>query len=430
VLILYAVFSFDSKTPSPSLYTFVPIIGAGLIIVFSNGRNLVGKLLGSKLLVGIGLISYSSYLWHQPLLAFAKLRSIHTLSTIMLVFLCFLSLALGYVSWKYIETPFRNKSIITKRFVLSMLTLALFLIGVGLIGYYQKGFENRLGPDLLKSLNPNSGRLDRCLEEIDRDKGYTCIIGNVNVSPSIAMIGDSHATRLTKRMDEVLKEMNVSAVVYSGSGCIPLLDVGEKSQYMTNKSCRAFIKNAYNEILSMDLIKKVILVSEWSFYTEGFRGQGNTGLYLLLSDTQSIKISLPENKNVIARGLKRTRQALEKSGKLVYIVKSVPEYREAPNKMLTKLRFFNTDVIPNSSYLISKEKYQSRNFAINEIMSNENLDRWSVIIDPYDLYCQSTFCSFSNKNFESFYEDDNHLSYLGSKILVQKIIDKLNLSRN
>ena len=71
-LIIYAIFKFDNQLPFPSFYALVPTIGAGLIILCATQITFVGKLLGNKLLVGIGLISYSAYLWHQPLLAFSK----------------------------------------------------------------------------------------------------------------------------------------------------------------------------------------------------------------------------------------------------------------------------------------------------------------------------------------------------------------------
>jgi peptidoglycan/LPS O-acetylase OafA/YrhL len=71
-LILYAVFAFSSDTPTPGAYTLIPAVGAALIILFATPATHVGALLGSKAFVGMGLISYSAYLWHQPIFAFAR----------------------------------------------------------------------------------------------------------------------------------------------------------------------------------------------------------------------------------------------------------------------------------------------------------------------------------------------------------------------
>ena len=73
-MLIYPIIWFNKYTPFPSLYTLVPTIGTALIILFTTQKTIVGKLLGSKLFVGIGLISYSAYLWHQPLLAFYSLN--------------------------------------------------------------------------------------------------------------------------------------------------------------------------------------------------------------------------------------------------------------------------------------------------------------------------------------------------------------------
>jgi peptidoglycan/LPS O-acetylase OafA/YrhL len=66
-LILYAILTFDNRTPFPSFYTLIPAVGTALIILFTNDKTAVGKILNHKVFVGIGLISYSLYLWHHPL---------------------------------------------------------------------------------------------------------------------------------------------------------------------------------------------------------------------------------------------------------------------------------------------------------------------------------------------------------------------------
>jgi len=145
LLITYAVFAFNKSTPFPSIYAVIPTIGTALVILFAHPQTLVGNLLGSKGLVNIGLISYSAYLWHQPLFAFARHRSDGEQSATLLLVLSCIALVLAYVSCKYIEKPFRNRGHINRRtlFVLSLIASAS-LIAVGAYGYYKDGFIDRL----------------------------------------------------------------------------------------------------------------------------------------------------------------------------------------------------------------------------------------------------------------------------------------------
>ena len=115
-LILVATLRFDKDTPFPSFYTLVPTVGAVLIIIYGDKNTLIGRLLSIKAITMIGLCSYSAYLWHQPLLAFAKLGEMQgSLSLQTRIVLIVSSLLLAYLSWRFIETPFRNKAKFTRR---------------------------------------------------------------------------------------------------------------------------------------------------------------------------------------------------------------------------------------------------------------------------------------------------------------------------
>ncbi|MGB0960215.1 MAG: acyltransferase family protein [Halocynthiibacter sp.] len=135
--IVFAIFAYDESTPFPSLYTLVPIIGVVLVILFAGNGTITAKALSTKPCVGIGLISYSAYLWHQPIFAFTRLhqKSID-LPLLQVSFLILLSFGLAYLSWRYIEKPFRNPRFLTRSFILSLSAIILFFMAV--IGHFSK----------------------------------------------------------------------------------------------------------------------------------------------------------------------------------------------------------------------------------------------------------------------------------------------------
>ena len=159
-LITYAVFAYSNQTPFPSVYTLVPTLGAALIIIFARSGTLVGKLLSSKPFVGIGLISYGAYLWHQPMFAFARQRVLGQPSMHLILGLAVLSFAFAYMSWKYIERPFRNKHRISQKnvFVYGAICSALF-VGLGFAGTLNNGYKDRFPQEafLLNGLHLNLG---------------------------------------------------------------------------------------------------------------------------------------------------------------------------------------------------------------------------------------------------------------------------------
>jgi peptidoglycan/LPS O-acetylase OafA/YrhL len=148
LLITYAVIVFDRNVPFPSFYALVPTVGTAFVILFANQRSLIGKLLNTQILVSIGLISYSAYLWHQPLFAFARIRGKEPLSTPLVSILSLAAVGCAYVSWKYIEKPFRNRALIgrTTIFVTAGAMSLLFVL-IGLVGLTTNGLAYRYSED-------------------------------------------------------------------------------------------------------------------------------------------------------------------------------------------------------------------------------------------------------------------------------------------
>ena len=108
LLITYSVLVFDDKTPHPSLYTLIPVLGVALIIGFASEDDWVGRLLGRKLFVWIGLISYSAYLWHFPIFALSRHTPVDHSNLEKLEWVL-LALILSAISYVLIEKPFRDR---------------------------------------------------------------------------------------------------------------------------------------------------------------------------------------------------------------------------------------------------------------------------------------------------------------------------------
>ena len=147
-LILYAIATFDDGTPHPGVYTLLPVIGTVLVILFTTPDTLCARLLSTPILVGIGLISYSVYLWHQPLFAFFRLQSPEAPSETVMMLLAMASLALGWLSWRYVEQPFRDRKKFSRRRIFQYSALgSAFFLGLGLTGNAYDGFLDRYPPN-------------------------------------------------------------------------------------------------------------------------------------------------------------------------------------------------------------------------------------------------------------------------------------------
>jgi peptidoglycan/LPS O-acetylase OafA/YrhL len=131
LFIIASIFLFDEETPFPSVYALLPTVGAALILLYALPDTYIGKILASKFLVFVGLISYSAYIWHQPVLAFSRYY-FSSISTYLSAFLIIIIFLLSVFTWRYIERPFRNKSAISGKFIfIFSLVCSLFFVTFG-----------------------------------------------------------------------------------------------------------------------------------------------------------------------------------------------------------------------------------------------------------------------------------------------------------
>ncbi|MEM9502329.1 MAG: acyltransferase [Cyanobacteria bacterium P01_E01_bin.43] len=145
VLIVASIFLFSGHTQHPSYFTLIPVIGTLLVLLYAKEGTLVARLLSLKVLVGIGLISYSLYLWHQPLFSFARILSFEEPSTTLFLGLVLIAFALSYLMWRFVEQPFRRKSVVsTPSLVTSCVAATVLLCAVGASLHIGQGFPVRI----------------------------------------------------------------------------------------------------------------------------------------------------------------------------------------------------------------------------------------------------------------------------------------------
>lgn len=231
-MILLAVFTYHKDMPFAGVYALLPVGGAILIILFGQAGTLAARLLSHAVPVGIGLVSYSAYLVHQPLFAFARIRSPEEPGTLFLVILCLASLGLGWASWRFVERPFRGvrSAALPGRAALfgvfgavaaGLMAVAITLkMGEGFPDRMQERYAGEIGSDALLRMG---GRLPDCqpetvrsaVEQFERDR-RRCLQSRAEGLPTVVVLGDSHAEHLFNGIASGLPEENVAIYIQNG----------------------------------------------------------------------------------------------------------------------------------------------------------------------------------------------------------------------
>ncbi|MGC4079225.1 MAG: acyltransferase family protein [Rubrivivax sp.] len=244
-LLAAAVFGFDRQTPFPGAWALVPTLGAALLILCATPRTVAGRLLGSRPLVGLGLLSYSAYLWHQPLLALARHRSLQPPGHVLLAGVALASLGLAYASWRWVERPFRRPGRFDRREVFMLAaTGSVAFFAAGLAGHLAHGFPGRL-PPAAQIAELELPRVDNgwCFYSVDSiaslpvgEAGQHCWRGAPDGRHRVLLFGDSFAAQYEPLWDRVGRQDGLAVHVVTTNWCHPALD----DDFAGPRSSRAF----------------------------------------------------------------------------------------------------------------------------------------------------------------------------------------------
>jgi peptidoglycan/LPS O-acetylase OafA/YrhL len=434
-MIAYSVLAFDEHTPFPGFYALLPTIGAALVIIFASNQTAAGKLLGSKLLVGIGLISYSAYLWHQPLFAYARHSTPDEPGLTILSALSLLSLALAFLSWKYVEAPFRRRGNFSRKQIFTGTALgSIAFITFGMLGYFTNGFESRFETAFVESINAakQTTRIkDLCLDNSLEDSNRYCLLTE-GKAHSVVLFGDSHAKVLAEELKQAFSQTDTGLLLIIQFSCPPVADV-YRADMPDRTVCYDHNKQAYDYIINNDSITHVILTARWTLAMEGTRFDNKEGgkergkkPHLdIVEDGTYLYHEQYDHRNLIAQRYADSVEALLDAGKTVILIYPTPEagwnvpdylthhYQSGSYSRLDKS-------VGSTSYDVFLQRNQRAISALDTIEPDKNLVR----IYPGEIFCDAALKGrcITHEDGEIFYRDDDHLSSAGAKKIVRKIL--------
>jgi len=304
-LIAYAIYFFDRSSSFPGFPALVPTLGTFLLILFCNNSTLVGKFLSQKLIVGFGLISYSLYVFHQPIFVFARLRSQHSLYVSDYLMLIGLAILLAYLSWKYVEKPFRDKSKTSRKTIFSVsLALMFFLASFGLIAHLKNGFPNRF--DNQDIYNPEfsmpSISNGWCFYDVNTEQslkigknGHNCFLGKTSSSVKGLLFGDSFAGHYEPAVDIFGKEANINIHSITTNWCFPSID----DEFGGPKIGRMYDQCNYNKQYLLNNINDyqfIIFSGDWANINNSGKIEGVMKMIKFAATNNPLVIILPSPK--------------------------------------------------------------------------------------------------------------------------------------
>jgi len=398
LLVCVPMFMFNEATRFPGFSALIPCIGAAAIIWSgANDGTTVSKALSLPALVFVGLISYSLYLWHWPLLAFANYLTVGPLSPYTRLILAVACVAVSILSWRWVETPFRKKAfLVSRRAIFKAAAVASFLLfasGAGVA--YSDGFPWRVGKEVLafaegyegdrKQVQRDSYRVG--LDELrngqviqigsDQESGAT---GNLDV----LLWGDSHAAAILPALDELCNERGIrgAAIVYAAT--FPVVEYENKIAFSMGERSADYSAAAI-AFIQRERPKHVLLAGKWHSFTD------------------------------IGQQLIKTIDLIQATGAKVWILKSVPVPGYDVPRSLAIATQHGMDI--RNIGIEDKAFTQARMVQNNFFEQVAHEAQGVKVLDPVSLFPVVNGKIQVELNGDSLYCDDSHLSKSGAMLL-------------
>jgi peptidoglycan/LPS O-acetylase OafA/YrhL len=401
--VLMAVFAFDKATAFPGWAALFPVLGTtALIWSGAQYSTWAARCLGAKPLVWIGLLSYSLYLWHWPVYVYANAISIDGIQAFEAVGWIAVSLALAWLSLRFIELPFREKRLLPgRRSMLAASLLVMVILGTaGSAIRSADGVPQRLtgkALDYAQSREWRAGQMKCMLVTSDKRPDRACLIGDGQAPATQLVWGDSHAAALMPAIERNAQESGRPVWLYSMSACPPVLSEEPRQR------CRQFNERTMERIGSLN-IKDVVLASNWSLYVYG-REDGDRKPLLHPQD------DLAQAEQRLAEALQARVTALRQLGVQVWLVKQVPLQHKGAIARLTSLARIGRSTDGLGRPL---PEHLARMHFLNALFDSMSAaDPGVHTLDPTPLMCSDGVCSVEADG-HSQYRDEDHLSDTGS----------------
>ncbi|QIW09341.1 acyltransferase family protein [Francisella sp. LA112445] len=432
VFIIYPIFSYDSSTLFPSYNALLPCFGA-VLLIYSGTAKFTGYLLRNSVVGFIGLISYSLYLVHWPLIVFVKtynqdIGQSFDLSTVAKYIILASSILIATLMYYFIEQPFR-KSIPKNKskqiwLLLRWSVVVLFFLIIGGSIFYSKGW-------IWRAKSPNAlAKVDDISKYHEENWGGSGFSGGLIFEgrtpyPNIVTMGDSHSGMLdTGIVDEIAKPNNLTVFTVSGGGAgkyassllLPGITRINANQELFDRSAKTGYKEAISQLLKS---KNSILI-----YSASYSYQLNIAGYL--KNHKSLNINTSSMTSY--KDYKPFTNSLDKLLKLMdghklIIIGDVPGASKF-NVMncITKLKWFNSDnCLPTQ-----KENLSIAAINVNKILKEYASKHKNVyFINPFSTFCKDDYCKNLDINGTPFYSDGHHLSKTGSIYFISHVENQI-----